>query len=401
MRFRRLTLFFLIVISGQVFAQTPDWDQRLDFASNIKRIRYWAVIEGDSTYNCYSDVISAIEETLNRKGYEYKRVFFEPGNSSTPESWKARQIKAMAAFEAFLEIRVSIRADSIGGEMGGPSTLMVQDASGRVYAQHSLRPENSKTVDYTSIARSRIYIKKPATDLTSSIVFFSKQATVSGPDVGSAARNSLRGIPASHDPVARKKPAYLNKDGFTLFEFAVYGGYCSGGTISVTGGKTIFRPGPDYGVEFMVNIYKGLNVSIGYKREDTFATTDAERYPRSGDLALSNNYILISSIYRFFHKKSLQPYVGFDFGSVNVVMKDKFFRDVWYFAVGGRAGCNWYVTKVIGLRLQTQLLYQVHPKDAPFLYSSEIREMPYVINAQSNLLQFDATFGLLIRLGKL
>ncbi len=396
---KRLIPLFLIVISGHVFPQSPDWDQRVAFAENIRRIKYWAIIEGDTTFNCYSDVVSAIEETLNRKGYESKRLFFEPGNGSSSESWKARQIKALASNEAFLEIRVSIRADS-SGERGGPSTLMVQDASGRVYAQHSLRPENEKTVDYTSISKAFLYLKKAVPDLAPSIPFYSKQATVSGAGVDGAARNSVRGIPGSRNPVTKKKPAYLNKEGFTTFEFAIYGGYCSGGTIAVTGGKTIFRPGPDYGLEFMVNIYKGLDISIGYKREDAFAKTEAQRYPREGDLALSNNYILISSIYRFFHKKSFQPYVGFDFGSVNVVMKDKFFRDVWYFAVGGRAGCNWFVTKVIGFRLQTQLLYQVHPRDAPFLYSEEIRVMPYVINAESNLLQYDATIGLLIRLGK-
>ena len=92
--------------------------------------------------------------------------------------------------------------------------------------------------------------------------------------------------------------------------------------------------------------------------------------------------------------------MGFDFGSVNLVMKDKLYRDVWYFAVGGRAGLNWYVTRVLGFRFQTQLLYQVHPTDAPFIYSDEISEMSHTLNAESTLPQFDVTLGILIRLGK-
>jgi len=83
-----------------------------------------------------------------------------------------------------------------------------------------------------------------------------------------------------------------------------------------------FEPGPDYGIEFMVNIYKGLDIGIGYKREDIFAKIDAPRYPREGDLPLSSNYILISAVYRFFHSGKFQPYIGFDFGSANIVMKD-------------------------------------------------------------------------------
>ena len=401
MRLYFLVLLLPVFFCCPAFPQSPDWDQRVAFADNVHKIKYWAFIEGDSTYNCYADAVKGIQDMLNKKGYDNQRVFYFPNGSLSLESWKAKQIKDLNSDEAFLEIRVGIRVDTSGlGERGSPTTLMVQDASGRVYAQHSLRPEEVRGVDYTSISQANLYLKMENTHLTTAIPFYSKKATVTSPDIGSAARNSLRGIPASRHPGARKKPAYLNKDGFTMFEFAAYGGYCSGGTIDVTGGKATFDPGPDYGLEFMVNVYKGLDVSIGYKREDTFTKVDAPRYSKEGDLALSNNYILISCLYRFFHKNNLQPYVGFDFGSVNLVMKDKLYRDVWYFAVGGRAGLNWYVTRVLGFRFQTQLLYQVHPTDAPFIYSDEISEMSHTLNAESTLPQFDVTLGILIRLGK-
>jgi len=380
------------------FSQSPDWDQRVAFAEKVHKIKFWAYTVGDSSFRCYSDAVSAIEDILNRKGYEYMRLVYEHGDTLSPLSWKEKRMNLLKANEAFLEIRLSIHADS--SERGEAGTLMVQDASGRVYAQHQLKPELANIINYTSTAEANLYIRNENQDSTAPILFYSKKTTVPNPGIGSAATISLRGIPSSHQPVARKKTTYLNKGGSTVFQFAFYGGYCSGGTISVTGGETNFKPGPDYGIEFSVNIYKGLDISLGYKREDTFAEVTAQRYPREGELPLSNNYILIGSVYKFFHKKKLQPYIGFDFGGVNVVMKDKLFRDVWYFAVGGKAGLCFYVTRVLGFRFQTQLLYQVHSKDAPFLYSNNLAVMNYSINANSNLPQLDATLGILIRLGK-
>ncbi|MCX6287584.1 MAG: hypothetical protein NTY96_10760 [Bacteroidetes bacterium] len=398
MRFYFLVLLLHIFFIGPAFSQSPDWDRRLAFAENVRKIKFWAYIDHDSTYNCYADAVSAIQDALNKKGYDYERLFYFPKGILSLESWKVKQIKSLAAHEAYLEIRVSIRADS--SSWANASTLMVQDASGRVYAQHTLKPEEVSTLEYTSTAEASLFIPKVPPDSASLSLFYSRKTSVPNPGIGSASTISLKGIPYSHNPVSRRKPAYLNKGGVASFEFVFYGGYCAGASIDITGGKATFKPGPDYGIEFNVNVYKGFDVAIGYKREDTFAEVTAPKYPREGELALSNNYILISGIYKFFHTKKLQPFVGFDFGGVNIVMKDKLFRDVWYFAVGGRAGLSWYVTKVLGFRLQTQLLYQVHPTDAPFLYSNDIATMNYSINANSSLPQFDATLGILIRLGK-
>ena len=398
MRLTFLIIFLTILYSGPAFTQSPDYYQRLAFSDQVQKIKYWAYIDGDTAFRCYTDVIQAIEDLLNRKGYDIQRLAYQPGDSLSPRSWKERQLKKLLPNQAFLEIRIKLITDSVS-ERGSPTTLMVQDASGRVYAQHSLRPE-SENVLYTSVSEASLYFGRGSSDTSGAGLFYSRKNSIMSPEISRAATGSIRGIPAAHHPVVRQKPVYLNKGGFTWFEFAFYGGYCAGATIPVTGGEVTFRPGPDYGLEFMVNIYEGFDFAIGYKREDTFAGVDSPRYPKEGDLALSNNYILLSCVYRFLHHRNLQPYLGFDFGSVNVVMKDKLFRDVWYFAVGGRAGLNWYVTNVLGFRLQTQLLYQVHPQDAPFIYSDEIRVMPHPINAMNDLPQFDVTLGLMIRLGK-
>ena len=398
MRFHFLIFFLAFFISGSVYSQTPDWDQRMDFSEKVRKIKFWAYIEGDSNYRCYADAVNAVKNAINRKGYDYFRLVYETSDSLSPKAWRARRIKSLAENEAFLEIRVRIRTDS--SDWTDPSTLMVQDASGRVYAQHKLSPETKKNVEYISTADAILYLPALSPDSTLSIPFYTKKTRVSDPDVGNAVTISLRGIPSSRHPVAVKKPSYLNKGGATTFEFAFYGGYCAGASMSITGGKATFEPGPDYGIEFMVNIYKGLDIGIGYKREDIFAKIDAPRYPREGDLPLSSNYILISAVYRFFHSGKFQPYIGFDFGSANIVMKDKLFRDIWYFSVGGRAGVCFYVNRILGFRLQTQLLYQVHSKDAPFLYSDDISQMDYPINSNSNLPRIDATVGILIRLGR-
>ena len=399
MRSRSLLIFYIILLSVPVFSQSPDWDQRVAFSEQVKKIRYWAYIADDPYYKCYTEAVSAIEATLNRKGYDSQRLFYEAGDSLPVAAWKKKQINSLASDEAFLEIRVKVHADS--GLYSDANTMMVQDASGRVYAQHKLNPSENKGVAYSATATACLYIAGPADKTDAATPFYLRSSRVSNPDAGDAASTSLKGIPGSRHPVTVKKPAYLNKGGVTIFEFAVYGGYCAGGTISIDGGKAIYQPGADYGIEFKLNIYKGLDFGIGYKREDTFARIDALNYPREGDLPLSNNYILLSGAYRFLRKGNLQPFIGFDFGGVNVVMKDVLFRDVWYFAMGGRAGACWYVTRVLGFRLQTQLLYQIPSKEAPFLYTDDIWKMRYPINANSNLAQFDVTIGILIRLGKI
>lgn len=385
-------------LAGFASSQTPDWEKRVAFAERIKNIRYLAYISGDSEYRCYTDAISSIENLLNRKGYAFTRVYFDPACNKDFESWKESQVRKMAAGEAFLEVKVSSGIDSAAtGAYTG--TLIVQDAAGNVYMQHEIRPGTSNLVKYFSVSEARIYLKS-SDSLASPELFYSKKSRVETASSGEAAAHSLRGLPSSHYPVPRKKQAYLSKGGITRFEIVVYGGYCAGARIRVTEGTARFEPGPDYGIEMMLNLYKGLDVTLGYKREDTFMNVDSPKYPKEGELALSNNYILLGALYRFFRGKSLQPYLGIDFGSVNMVPKDKFFRDVWYFAIGGRAGCNWYVNKFLGFRLQTQLLYQVHPKDAPFLYSDQLLDMPYAVNADQNLPQFDVTLGLVFRLGK-
>lgn len=385
-------------LAGFASSQTPDWEQRVTFAERIKNIRYVAYIGGDSAYRCYTDAINSIEDLLNKKGYAFTRVYFDPLSHKDFEVWKESQVRLMAAGEAFLEVKVSSGIDSAAlGVYTG--TVRVQDAAGNVYMQHDIRPGTANMIKYISSSEARIWLK-PADSLSGPELFYSKKVKVETASAGNAAYHSLRGIPPSRFPVPRKKPAYLSKEGRTRFEFVLFGGYCAGAQIRVTEGKARFEPGPDYGIEMLINVYKGLDVTVDYKREDTFADVESPKYPKDGELALSNNYILLGAIYRFFQNTNLQPYLGFDFGSVNVVPKDKFFRDVWYFAIGGRAGCNWYVNKFLGFRLQTQLLYQVHPKDAPFLYSDELREMPYPVNADQNLPQFDVTFGVVFRLGK-
>jgi len=397
MRPRHLLFFFILFLSATGFSQSPDWDQRLAFSEQVQTIRYWAYIEDDPYFKCYLEAVSAIEAALKKKGYNYQRVYYEAGDTLPAAAWKAMQIRSLASNEAFLEIRIKLHADS--SFYADPNTLMVQDASGRVY-QHKLNPSENQSIIYSSTSEALLYFEGSIKKSDTVLPFYSRISKVSSPDAGDAASNSLRGIPGSHHPVTVKKPAYLNKGGTTFFEFAVYGGYCAGGTISIDGGKAVFLPGADYGIEFKLNIYKGLEFGFGYKREDTFARIEAPDYPREGDLPLSNNYILLSTAYRFLQNGRVQPYVGFDFGGVNVVMKDALFRDLWYFTLGCRAGVCWYVTRVLGFRLQNQLLYQVHAKEAPFLYTDDIWKMRHPINSNSNLAQFDVTFGILIRLGK-
>ncbi len=398
MRYFFLIVILFISVPFKVSSQTPGWDQKAAFSGKVQKIRFWAYIEGDSNYSCYADAVNSIENALNHKGYEYKRLFYERRDTLSLQAWKARQIRSLSSNEAFLEVRVSVRADSI--EWTDPSTVMVQDASGRVYAQHLLKPTTIKKAEYSSSSEALLFWPETNSDSGILLPFYSKKIKASDANVGNTAAISLKGIPVARHPAVSPKPAYLNNGGLTTFEFAFYGGYCAGATMSVTDGKAVFEPGADYGVEFNVDLYKGIYIGVGYKREDTFAKISSPTYPKEGGLPISNNYILISCIYRFLHSGMLQPYAGFDFGSVNMVMKDPDFRDVWYFAVGGRIGLCLYVSKVVGFRFQTQLLYQVHSTNAPFLYSDDYLKLRKSIDANSDLPQFDATFGLLIKLGK-
>jgi len=398
MRFKYLIVLLFSCCLSAGFSQSPDWDKRMAFAEQVRRIRYWAYIEGDSAYRCYTEALDAIEDALNRKGYATLRDVYFPGSQISPAEWKEKRIHSLPPGEAFLEIRLSMKSDT--GKSQASSTVMVQDASGRVYAQHTLKPDEVQTLEVVSSSTASLFARLSGPDSARAGLFYSKTSSVSNANIGNAAMNSIRGIPSSKNPVPRNKTATSAKKNSIMFQMVFYGGYCAAGSIDVTGGKTTFVAGPDYGLEVDVNVYKGFDFSIGYKREDTFAVTESPDYPKEGELALSNNYILLGCTYNFLRTKKLQPYAGLDFGSVGIYFKDPFFSDVWYFAVGARAGLCWYISRVVGFRLQSQLLFQVHPSGAPFLYSGDLYTMPKPVNANSSLPQPDITAGLLIRLGK-
>jgi hypothetical protein len=386
----------LVFIPWLLPAQSPDWDQKVDFAKKVRTVKYWIYIEGDRKFTSYAEASEALIVSLEKKGFSCERLYYEPGEGQTIEEWRSKIVKSLSESEAFLEVRHGIISDTLGS-LPGRNTVMVQDASGRVYAQHSLtEPAYQERVEYRSFADAELYIRPK--DEKPVVPWYSRRSGTHNAAVDQAVTSSLRGIPRSTN---RHRETVWEHSNYRLWmDLAAYGGYCGRSGMDVTGGEAYFAAGPVYGLEFLFRIIKGVYVSAGYEREDSFMTVDVPDNPKQGEIAISSNYILMGGIVRFFEEKTFKPYLGIDIGPVNLVPKDKFYRDVWYFAAGGRAGVLCSLGNIIDLRLQLQFICQIHPKNAPFLYSDYIRDMGKPVNAYSNLPLGDVTFGIVFHLMK-
>ena len=106
----------------------------------------------------------------------------------------------------------------------------------------------------------------------------------------------------------------------------------------------------------------------------------------------------MGSNYNFRLGNVISPYFGGFFGALNTVWKDKYYREVWYFVLGLQGGSKFYLNKWLGLSVQAEMLFQVHPEKAPFLYSMDRFNIP--VNAMSNMIRGGVSASVVFRFGK-
>jgi hypothetical protein len=196
----------------------------------------------------------------------------------------------------------------------------------------------------------------------------------------------------------------MKKDRVAI-EIALFGGYTftsemdvAGGTGSNFPGTATFNGNGQYGLEIGLGISKRIDIVLQYRRLGSNVDVITSGEPETGSLTINQNYILAGLNYNFRVSKVFSPFAGFSLGGLNGVPHGDDLRDYWYFVSGAQGGVKYYLSKVIGLRVQAEILYQMHTSQAPFLYTNNPSDKS--VEATSNMLQPGISAGLIIRLGE-
>ena len=405
-----LKLLFLLVLllmirMGNGFAQRMDHEDRMRFADSVTRIIVWTYLPGDTGYRRYQEAMDALKETLNKKGYEAILVRFDGQQGIPAQIWKNNNISRLKKNEAFLEVTTLIKKDTSIAASDPYSHVNILNTNGAIIATRD-KPglTDSVLTRYFSEVVSKIYVNWQLPPDRAFIAIYSKKEEVTMPDIGLAVTYSLSDIPNSKHPVvvAQKEPSSKNRQ--TRLEFIFFGGYILASRMDVAienepsiTGTAEFAGNAQYGVEASIGLIKYFNIFILYRRLQTMIRVNTPNMVGYGDITSSQNFYEVGINYNITETKVVSPYIGIAVGALNLVPKDKYFRDVWYFITGAQGGVKFYLSKSIGFRLQAEMLYQVHPTDAPFLYSMDVYNKP--CSSMSNMLQFGLSGGLIFRVG--
>jgi hypothetical protein len=234
---------------------------------------------------------------------------------------------------------------------------------------------------------------------------YSKEQKLESGDIYVAVTHTLGGIPASKHPAVIPASPDTLKNNRVSVEITLFGGYTLSSKMDVLeeSGPTDLYPANfsgslQYGIEIGTGVSKNFDVNIQYRRLSTDVDVNTPLRKNAGSLTMNQNYMLFGTNFNLRVSKVISPYTGISLGGLNIVPEDDYFRSVWYFIIGVQAGTKFYLSKRIGLRLQAEVLYQVHPVKASFLYSDDVyKNIP--IDAMSNMLQFGFSAGFILRLG--
>jgi hypothetical protein len=396
--------FFILLFSNPGRSQQITPDDNLRFRDSIHMVKVWTRIASDTAIGFYIDALNATKTVLHRKGYRVEQVFFDKRSGITPHAWEKRMIESLAPHEAFLDLLTRIIADSIHSR----NTEIINEhivSKGVPVVVYNITPEVSSdvSVKYQSFVNADFYVKWKKDTAGSFIPLFSKREELESGDIFLAVKKSLSKVPASNNPVeipANERVAQTEK---TKLEITGFAGYvfpssmdliASGGTAT---GKADFSACAHYGVDVSLGITRSIDLFVMYDREDTKFTMNTTDELNGDVLTASINHILLGASYNFRVSHVVSPYVALAFGSVNITPKDNYYRDVWYFALNPQVGVKLYLSKLIGLRFQAYAMYQVHPQNAPFLYSDYSFSNAW--DSMSNMLQVGLSGGVIFRIG--
>jgi hypothetical protein len=381
-RLKILVLFLILAGTRTGFAQRFDSHDKIYFADSVKTIKVWTYVEGDKSFRHYQEAINSTTVALNKKGYLVDIIAFETGKGIPAQIWENNIISELKNGEAFLEISTQIKKYDKRDRVN-PSETMIRDEKGRdIFAQ-----------DWQGISRN------------SFVPVYSKTRKLESGDIYFAVASTLSDIPGSKHPAITTTLSDTIRNNKIPIEISLFGGYTfpskmdileESGSTSLYTAK--FSGNLQYGLEIGFGITKSIDINIQYRRLGTVVDVNTPIQEKTGSLTINQNYMLAGTNFNFRVSKVISPYAGICLGALNMVPADNYFRDVWYFIIGVQGGTKFYISRRIGLRLQAEVLYQMHPQKAPFLYSDDATHNTPV-DAMSHMLQVGLSAGFILRLG--
>jgi len=180
-------------------------------------------------------------------------------------------------------------------------------------------------------------------------------------------------------------------------EITPFGGYVFPARWYAGSGSLYFNGNAQYGGIASLGISRVVDISFIYNRIDTKVSPDIVGYTL-GETGVSENYYLLGVTKNFRINDILSPFASMNIGGVYMDPKSSAYYSYWFFAVGFDAGVKVYFSKVVGLRLQAQLMMPVQSGGFTFYFSPGGSGSSVYLN--STLVDFGFTGGLIFRIGK-
>ncbi len=179
-----------------------------------------------------------------------------------------------------------------------------------------------------------------------------------------------------------------------------FGGYMTYSSIAVREGDLKFTDGANYGFGLDVEIQRGVMVELNYTQQQTSVSLRRFSGINESLFDMNTHYFQIGALYEFRKSRNQKafPYTLATLGATLFDAKNSSLTDEWRFSVAFGIGGKFYLSKKIGLRIQTRLLM-------PLTFSGGgmwcgTGGCSVGVGAWTSLVQFDFTAGVFVRLGK-
>jgi hypothetical protein len=404
-RLEILVIIFILAATRIGYAQRFDYDDKIYFGDSVKRIKLWTYIEGDYSFRRYQDAVKSATLALNKKGYLVDVLTYDIGQGIPAQEWEYKIISGLKKSEAFLEISTQIKKHDVTNSSISSGMVITNEKGVVIFSQDWHGETDSVKTSYSCKAFSRLYINRKIPSRTAFVPVYSKTQKLESGDIWLAVTYSLGGIPSSKHPAIKVVPSDTIRNNKIPIEICLFGGYIFSSKMDVIQesaspilNSANFTGNLQYGLEIGLGVSKNIDIIIQYRRLSTVVDVNTPIQEKAGSVTMNQNYMLIGTNFNFRVSKLISPYTGISLGSLNMVPTDDYFRTVWYFIIGAQAGTKFYLSKRIGLRIQAEVFYQVHPIKASFLYSDDVyKNIP--VDAMSNMLQVGISAGFILRLG--
>ena len=181
-------------------------------------------------------------------------------------------------------------------------------------------------------------------------------------------------------------------------EITPFGGYVFPVTWNGSNGSIYFHGNAQYGGMVNIGVSRVIDVDLIYNRIDTKADP-AIVGVTFDQLPLSINYFMVGFTKNFRINDMVSPFLGLNMGACLLAPKSSEYYDYWFFAAGIQGGVKFYFSKVVGLRLQAQVMMPVQGQGFYFYYGSYGGGSGYTFS--SPLVDFGFTGGLIFRIGQI